>query len=44
MRQKLLGVGVYPADKGPDELRARVVRELSMWKDFLAKTGIKSDR
>ena len=43
MRQKLLAIGVAPAEKGPQELRARVERELPMWKSFVERTGVKAE-
>ena len=44
IRQKLLAIGVAAADKGPQQLRARVLREVPMWRDFLEKTGIKLEQ
>jgi tripartite-type tricarboxylate transporter receptor subunit TctC len=41
IREKLRGSGFNPAGSGPEGLRARVSEEVAMWKDVIARTGLK---
>jgi tripartite-type tricarboxylate transporter receptor subunit TctC len=41
VRKKLADVGFVVTGGGPDVLRARIDREVPMWKDVIEKTGIK---
>jgi tripartite-type tricarboxylate transporter receptor subunit TctC len=33
--------GVSPASSSPEELRALIQREIPVWKDVIARTGVK---
>ena len=43
IRDKLRGSGFNPAGTGPDALRARVAEEVAMWKEVIARTGLKAE-
>jgi tripartite-type tricarboxylate transporter receptor subunit TctC len=41
IRDKLRSSGFNPTGAGPDALQARVAEEVAMWKEVIAKTGLK---
>ena len=40
VREKMLKAGFLVKYEGPDGLRARIVRELPMWKEVVDRAGI----
>ena len=43
VRDKLRNTGFGPAGTGPDALHARIAEEVAMWKEVIARTGLKAD-
>ena len=41
VRDKLRNTGFGPAGTGPDALHARIAEEVAMWKEVIARTGLK---
>jgi tripartite-type tricarboxylate transporter receptor subunit TctC len=43
IRDKLRNTGFNPVGSGPEALQARVAEEVAMWKEVIARTGLKVD-
>ena len=43
IREKLRNTGFNPVGSGPDALQARLAEEVAMWKEVIARTGLKVD-
>jgi tripartite-type tricarboxylate transporter receptor subunit TctC len=43
IREKLRATGFNPVGSGPQALQARVAEEVAMWKEVIARTGLKAE-